>query len=684
MNINRGVQKMAFGISENTTSYFITNKLDFPRFQRKPTWKEKDNFKMCISVFKGYPIGVVIVNEMSSEGKKYLLDGRQRRQALLDMYWNLNKLYSWAVKFIGIKPRDTNDEVIDKFNKAIHSYLQSEFEKSASEAVASDEIREDNDIDYTTDVESPTFDPDTQSANMRSLIQLILLAHGGRGKVSKFQSMFMFDKKIPIEDLDYSVVENANYIIDPVRLKRFIRDRIDNDEISLERFIGYLKKRYKLDEKNESKLKQYVESHWDYYENCFETIRKTDEIIINAKIGLIRLINASALDAQNIFSLINANGVKLTAEELLSSRPFWNIAIQNPSDEVKEKTRELYNSLDITLPPNVVRWDLCATIMDRIDQEEIIFDKNNFKNKNQKDTSGFTRKLTMGFKLISALIVGGINSNSVKSLEEVSVDWEKDIEEIIRNLKTIISLLADCDYFKYMKAWNQSVMSLTSNTVALEFAALIYKKWIQLERPMRINTSKVKELHKCAVILYDRLVYEYSNRLWAGSSDSRLARDIENFNNRFNIVEYQDWEKVINVFKRGENSSVSKAILYHFYCLRQMIPTLKSSKTTYEKDHIYAQSQFAGSAVVNKSLMESLGNFALLPKDENIEKRDRAIADFRNETWLYQQVLKYTDIEENDVDKYSDILNLEELIDYRISIFYKTFETDRISVINRC
>lgn len=684
MHINSEVQNMAFGISENTTSYFTNNKLDFPRFQRKPTWKEKDNFRLCISVFKGYPIGVVIVNEMSREGKKYLLDGRQRRQALLDMYRNPNMLYAWAVKFIGIKPRDTREEVIDKFNKAIHSYLQSEFEKAASEAVDSAEAVEEVDIDYTLDVESPTFDPDTQSANMKALIELILMVHGGRGKTTKFQNMFMFDKKIPIEELDYSGIDNAEYYIDPIKLKRYIKDRIDNDEISFNDFTNHIKKRYKLDDKEHNKVKQYIESHWDYYKNCFETIQKTDEIIINAKIGLIRLINASPLDAQNIFSLINSNGVKLTAEELLSSRPFWNVTINHPSDEVRLKTRELYNALEITLPKDVVRWDLCATVMDRIDSDQIVFDKNTFKNKNKKDTSGFTRKLTMGFKMISALKVGGINSNSVKELEEANVNWETDIEEIIKNYSIIFSLLADCEYFKYMKAWNQSVMSLTSNTVALEFAALIYNKWIQLGKPMRINTSKVKEFHKCCVILYDRLVYEYSNRLWAGSSDSRLARDLENQDNRFKVISFDEWKNVIDIFKSGENSSVSKAILYHFYCIRQMTPTLKSSKTRYEKDHIYAQSKFDGSSIVNKGLMNSLGNFALLPKDENIDKSDKAINELAKGSWLYNQVLKYTDIQESDVDKFSNISNLEELIEYRINIFYDVFNQKRTDLINNC
>ena len=40
---------MAFNISEITTSYFITNKIELPRFQRKATWKDIDNFKLCMA-----------------------------------------------------------------------------------------------------------------------------------------------------------------------------------------------------------------------------------------------------------------------------------------------------------------------------------------------------------------------------------------------------------------------------------------------------------------------------------------------------------------------------------------------------------------------------------------------------------------------------------------------------------
>ncbi|MDT8718070.1 DUF262 domain-containing protein [Clostridium sp. 19966] len=57
--------------------------MKLPRFQRKQTWKPTDNFKLCISVFKGYPIGVVIINSCNKPDRiDWLLDGRQRRHAL--------------------------------------------------------------------------------------------------------------------------------------------------------------------------------------------------------------------------------------------------------------------------------------------------------------------------------------------------------------------------------------------------------------------------------------------------------------------------------------------------------------------------------------------------------------------------------------------------------------------------
>ena len=670
---------MAFGISENTTSYFLNNKIDLPRFQRKATWDERDNFKLCISVFKGYPIGVIIVNETGT--KKFLLDGRQRRNALITMFNNPVAVYSWAARFIGIKANMPEADVRDRFSEKISEYLQSEFNKSTEDA---DEInaRLENEDDYC---EGRTFDAETQSENMHALLELILLVHTKYKGTNKFEGMFKFDKIIPIEDLEYSEYSNGEYYIDPTKLKRFIKNRIDNDETEQTEFIKYLIKRHKLESKAAQKLDYYVSQQWDYFEKCFETIRKTDEIIINARIGLIRLIDASPLDAQNIFSLVNGGGAPLTAEELLSARPFWNVEINNPSDEIRDAAKELYTFLKISVPTNVVRWDICATLLSRIDKSNLIFTEIDLSDSKTTQTL-FTKKLTLGFKLLSALYVGGISSNSVKDLEnerKAKIDWNRDVELVIKEFNIAMDLLYDCEYFKYLMSWKQSIMSLMGNSVALEFATLIYKDWVNLGKPTKGN-QKLKEFQKHAVILCDRLLYEYSSRLWAGSADSRLAKDLTNINERFNVVPVSEWETVIDKFATGNTSKVEKGIIYHYYCLKKMRPSFdgEGANATYEIDHIYAQAQFSNVTTIDPTLMESLGNKALLPKLDNIAKSSKKLKELVQYDWLFGEILRVTGIKSADVDKYSDIVNVQDLIDQRIADYKNVFSYERISLLN--
>jgi len=398
---------------------------------------------------------------------------------------------------------------------------------------------------------------------MHLLLDLILIVHNKFKKNNRFEGIFRFDKLIPIEDLEYSKIVGASYEVDPVKLKKYIKNRIDNDEVSQEEFSAHLKKRYKLDQKTSLKLDQYISDHWEYIEKCFETIRRTDEIIINARIGLIRLIDASPLDAQNIFSLVNGGGAKLTAEELLSARPYWNVPVENPSDSVRMEAKSLYEFLNISIPQNIVRWDVCATVLSRIDKSHLVFSNFDLSDPKTKEAN-FTKKLTLGFKLISAVYVGGISSTSVKELEneqKYNINWDIDIEKFISNFNMVMELLYDCEYFKYMMSWKQSIMSLMGNSVALEFASLVYKNWIDLGKPTK-GQSKVKELQKNAIILCDRLVYEYSCRIWSGSGDSRLARDLQS-NDRFDVIETDEWYDVIDDFAKGKNASIYKGIIYH-------------------------------------------------------------------------------------------------------------------------
>ena len=80
--------------------------------------------------------------------------------------------------------------------------------------------------------------------------------------------------------------------------------------------------------------------------------------------------------------------------------------------------------------------------------------------------------------------------------------------------------------------------------------------------------------------------------------------------------------------------------------------------------------------------MESLGNKALLPKLENIAKSNKTLKELVGCGWLLGEILRVTGINEADVEKYSDIINVQDLINERIADYKRVFSVDRISLLN--
>lgn len=86
---------MSYSIETRTVTEFVTdNTIRLPRFQRKSTWKPDQNFELAISMFKGYPLGVIVIND--ERGTSWLLDGRQRRNALKELRNNPDTVYDAA------------------------------------------------------------------------------------------------------------------------------------------------------------------------------------------------------------------------------------------------------------------------------------------------------------------------------------------------------------------------------------------------------------------------------------------------------------------------------------------------------------------------------------------------------------------------------------------------------------
>lgn len=120
-----------YEIRPESIKTFITDRnVKLPRFQRKQTWDEKKNFQLCISLFKEYPIGVTILSVDENKGKtiRWLLDGRQRKNALVMMYDDPENKYNWAKRFIGFKNSDQPSELEEKFTAKINEYIEADLD----------------------------------------------------------------------------------------------------------------------------------------------------------------------------------------------------------------------------------------------------------------------------------------------------------------------------------------------------------------------------------------------------------------------------------------------------------------------------------------------------------------------------------------------------------------------------
>lgn len=183
---------MAYEIKPISASEFVTSKTKLPRFQRKQTWGPKDNFKLCISVFKKYPIGVVIINQRKKED--YLLDGRQRLNALRLMYSNPVEIYNWAKSYIGIKPNWSEEQIREGFWVKIDEYMRSGAEDNST--ATSSDLSANNDEEevgssQTVVDDDFSFDENEQKENLALLLDIILLMHK-----DKWKTIFDFRKPV--------------------------------------------------------------------------------------------------------------------------------------------------------------------------------------------------------------------------------------------------------------------------------------------------------------------------------------------------------------------------------------------------------------------------------------------------------------------------------------------------------
>jgi hypothetical protein len=93
---------LTYTIEPRVVTDFLKERLELPVFQRAPSWKDRQNFNLLLSVFKGFPIGVVVVSSEDGGSRKVLLDGRQRREALAKMT-DPDAIAHWAFRSLRLR-----------------------------------------------------------------------------------------------------------------------------------------------------------------------------------------------------------------------------------------------------------------------------------------------------------------------------------------------------------------------------------------------------------------------------------------------------------------------------------------------------------------------------------------------------------------------------------------------------
>ena len=317
--------------------------------------------------------------------------------------------------------------------------------------------------------------------------------------------------------------------------------------------------------KDEKKTKQLIHDKWDEILERMLIIDKIDSQLTSSKIGMIEVKNLSPSDSQKIFNIINSEGERLKAVEILSAKPHWNIPIINPSQEAIDAVKELYKELE-TVPSDVVRWDYPATILRRLGTNCVI-------KQFAPTKTDFVKELTCGFKIVAGIYEGGVKKESIEKLSKsTALNWNKDFDQLIYDLKNMFKLLTSYDYFRYFQSWRATIFELTSEAVAIDFFVIAYKDWERKGKPIG-SDIKARQFQKNCFILWDKLIYEYIYKQWRGAADQKTAYNISNLSNEpdvFESVSQENWQRVLKeIFEESTIDSLAISqtlmtpLLYH-------------------------------------------------------------------------------------------------------------------------
>lgn len=673
--------------TESINSFIEDSQIKLPRFQRKLTWSDEDNFKLCLSVFRGYPLGVIV---LTTEGEsKYLLDGRQRRNALAEMR-NPENIYDWAKSAIGFNVSEPESSVRSQYWEFVDRYFGTEefdeYKQKGKDAATQADVqnpilKEDHngmnvDIGSGTEIDQEESDSNVEEIEDENILRLqniILTVHEKRGKKSEFTEPFDFRNEI--DNLDYIKTRSSGQryvstedLINWIEYKSEGDSTPDLDEFCQDDFYEWLMYNRIAGEggnSQEDTIRKNIERNWDQIINSLSALEDLNTTLANRKLGYLAVRDVTANDEKKIFEIINSEGTDLSSVEILSAKPSYNIEIYNPSEKLVSDIQRLYQEEMGVEQVDAVRWDRPATFYMRLNIPTVL----------PTEGYSFERRVRIGFKLMSGYYLKGISRDDFEELSHEEIVWgSTDLEDKINGLD---SMITDHSMLGFWNNWGDPLIRKSSESVAVNYILCLLYCWEDMDKPTSGQSATYNAFRSKAAILFDKMIYEYVTRLWRGSGDSRVANNLSNFDSDsslFDPVSQEKWESVMSdLINDGiiegqsqlENKSPTnevKLLLRYYYVLRNQRASEKGKMSV---DHIIPQAQILGSANEEiQKMTHHIANLAELPSKDNEKKGDKKLTEISN-PWLKSQIEVYTGIDQEDFSDYDDPSDLRDLVSER-------------------
>lgn len=683
---------MGYVIEPKAATEFIAAKIDLPLFQRAPSWTPSKNFNLTLSVFKGYPVGVVVVSAGPFHtANKVLLDGRQRREALTQMLDPQN-LYDWAVKALKLGRKHTELEFEDAYWIAVEDFLgdHSQGDEEPTSGVADETLAESDESPSS----APDDDPDDASATpttapeslsikglkpLEELLRVLLLCRGGA-----FTAPFNFAPYLTTTKglKFFKTSEGGKPRISSSDLCQWIRDSEPAWSAAgstPDALAQWLADTYNV--QDESALRTHIQKEWAKIQARVTAVLQLESRLADTRIGYIEVAAPTTADEMKIFELINTSGTALTSAEILSARADWNKEVADPPEAVKVARASLYKSLKIDPRDSEVRrWDVAATLIERLSLDWV------FGTFDSKKTA-FEQRTQLGFQLYAGHYLGRIMKDDLGDLGSAKVPWDSlELDHIIEKSLAAASSVP----LSLWESWSKSgfsLLSAMSAAVAMDFILLLARDWIRKERPSK--GADAKAVRRNAATILDRLVFEYLDGQWGHAGDSRLARDLQNLEGSPKVmvpVSTESWNGLLTKALGGEppfNLSPTKGktaptkpvrLLLLYFCMLRGLDAPTIMDKGYAVDHIIPEAAFEASPV-GSQYRNRITNLALVPGAFNAKKSDRALNDLPadHRPWLVSKIAAYEQIPESDFDKYSDPSGAEALHEFRSEVWSETF-----------